>query len=262
MNRRERLLHADEPAAATLHRGRGISPFFLTCEHAGKLIPRALGTLGLDDIDRERHIAWDIGAEAVAQGLSQRLDAPLAIQTYSRLVIDCNRDPGVPTSIVELSEATEIPGNRDLDGASRSARAREIFHPFHDLVSGELDRRQARGQVNILVAVHSFTPTFHDEPRPWHIGLLYNRDGRLAKILRRLLVAEGDLFVGDNQPYSISDETDYTIPVHGEQRGIPHIEFEIRQDLIAEPAGQGAWTARLSRLLSCALEQLQDAGHV
>ncbi len=262
MNRPGRLLHPDEPAAAALYRGSGNSPFLLTCEHAGKLIPRALGTLGLDDIDRERHIAWDIGAEAVAHGLSQRLDAPLAVQTYSRLVIDCNREPGVETSIVELSEATEIPGNRELDAAAQSARAREIFHPFHDLVCGELDRRQAGGQRNVLVAVHSFTPTFHGQARPWHIGLLYNRDGRLAEILQRLLTAEGDLVVGDNQPYAISDETDYTIPVHGEQRGIPHIEFEIRQDLIAEPDGQESWAARLGRLLLLALDQLRDAGHI
>ena len=152
------LLAPDEPSPVRVERPAGASPFFLACEHAGKRIPRRLGTLGLDDHELERHIAWDIGAEAVALGLSARLDATLVSQTYSRLVIDCNRDPSVETSIVTVSEATEIPGNHGLSPAAAEARADAIFHPYQDRMVAELDSRDAAGRPSVLIDVHRFTP--------------------------------------------------------------------------------------------------------
>jgi predicted N-formylglutamate amidohydrolase len=254
------LLAADEPAPFTLAHAEGRSPFFLTCDHAGKRLPRSLGRLGLPESELERHIAWDIGAAGLSRLLADRLDAFLILQTYSRLVIDCNRAPGVPTSIVTLSEHTDIPGNQGLGPAEAAARGREIFEPYHGRIVAELDRREAAGRPTVLLAMHSFTPVFKGVARPWHVGVLYNRDPAFGRMMGELLRAEGDLVVGDNEPYAISDETDYTIPVHGEKRGLPHVEFEIRQDLIDEAAGQLAWADRLARLLPQAYGRLQHRG--
>ncbi|HSD34127.1 MAG TPA: N-formylglutamate amidohydrolase, partial [Alphaproteobacteria bacterium] len=138
----------------------------------------------------------------------------------------------------------------------RASRIAEIFEPYHRRIVAELDRRRAEGRPTVLIAMHSFTPVFKGAARPWHIGVLYNRDPGFAHILRDLLAAEGDLAVGDNEPYFISDESDYGIPVHGERRGIPHVELEIRQDLIADALGQEAWAERLSRLLPRAYDRL------
>lgn len=249
------LLAADEPPAVAVARADGGGDYFITCEHSGRAIPRRLGDLGVAQSDLTRHIAWDIGVAGVGRGLAGALDATLVTQTYSRLVIDCNRTPETPQSILTLSEGTEIPGNRDVTAAA-AARAREVFHPYHDRIATLLDRRAAAGQATILVALHSYTPVYHGATRPWHIGILYNRDDRLARVLLDLLAGAADLTVGDNQPYFVDDTTDYTIPIHGERRGIPHVEIEIRQDLIAEQAGQAEWAARLAGLFSAARDRL------
>jgi predicted N-formylglutamate amidohydrolase len=251
-----KLLAADEPAPFAIEHEGDASPFFLTCDHGGRRLPRKLGDLGLPAAEFERHIAWDIGAAAVTRLLGDALDAFAISQIYSRLVIDSNRDPSVESSIVTLSELTEIPGNRDLSPAERTARAEEILKPYHDRIVAELDRRQAAGRRTVLIAMHSFTPVFKGIARPWQIGVLYHRDARFAHALKALLEAEGDLTVGDNEPYAVGDLTDYTIPVHGERRAIPHVEIEIRQDLIAHPAGQRAWADRLARLLPEAWRRL------
>ncbi len=244
-----RLLEPDEPPVFRVEREQGASPFFLTCDHGGRRLPRRLGDLGLPASELERHIAWDIGASAVTSLLAAALDAFAIHQTYSRLAIDCNRDPSVETSIVTVSELTEIPGNRGLSAEARRMRAAEIFEPYHRRITAELETRKAGERPTVLIAMHSFTPVFKGVARPWHVGVLYNRDPRFAHALKALLEAEGDLVVGDNEPYAISDLSDYTIPVHGERRGLPHVEIEIRQDLIAETAGQRAWADRLARLL-------------
>jgi predicted N-formylglutamate amidohydrolase len=246
------LLDPDEPNPVTLDNEAGGSVFFLTCDHAGRAFPRRLGGLGLPEHETRRHIAWDIGIGGVSRELSRLLDAAVILQTYSRLVIDCNRDPKVPSSIPEISETTEIPGNLGLKEAQRAARADAIFHPYHSAISAGLDRRATAGRASALVALHSFTPVFKGVGRPWHVAVLFNRDPRLAHALAELLRAEGDLVVGENEPYRVTDLTDYTVPVHGERRGLPHVEIEIRQDLITEPAGQKEWAGRLARLLPAA----------
>jgi predicted N-formylglutamate amidohydrolase len=252
----EPLLHPDEPHPVTLDNEAGQSVFFLTCDHAGRVIPRRLGRLGLPEAETERHIAWDIGIGEVGLQLSRLLDATVILQAYSRLVIDCNRDPAVPSSIPEISETTVIPGNRDLGEAARVARVAAIFRPYHDGIAAALDRRAAAGGTSVLVALHSFTPVFKGVARPWHAAVLYNRDARLAHALFKLLSAEDGLVIGDNEPYAVTDLTDYTVPVHGERRGLPHVEIEIRQDQIADPAGQTAWAERLARLLPAAYAQM------
>ncbi len=255
-----RLLAADEPAPVTVERPDAPSVFLLACDHAGKRIPRALGDLGLSAEDRERHIAWDIGALAVARDLSARLDATLISQTYSRLVIDCNRDPSAADSIATVSETTPIPGNENLAPEDAEARVREILRPYQDAIGAALDARDRAGRRSVLVAVHSFTPVYKGVARPWHIGILYNRDPRLPHAVLARARAAGDLCVGDNEPYRVSDATDYTIPVHGEKRGIAHVEIEIRQDLVADKRGQGEWAARLEDYLTGALADIEAAG--
>jgi predicted N-formylglutamate amidohydrolase len=250
------LLLPDEPPPARVLRADGRSAFFLTADHAGRGIPRALGRLGLVESDLERHIAWDIGIAGVTERLSGALEATAVLQTYSRLVIDCNRDPGVASSIPGISEATEVPGNIGLSDGQRTARRHAIFEPYHARIRALLDARQSAGRRTVFVAMHSFTPVFKGESRAMQVGVLYNRDVRLAEIMLDLLRAEGDLTVGDNAPYAVSDVTDYGVPVHAERRGLPHVEIEIRQDLIADEAGQTAWAARFARLLRTAVERL------
>jgi predicted N-formylglutamate amidohydrolase len=242
------LLENDEPAAVTVERPVGRSPFFLTCDHAGNRIPRRLGDLGVAADELERHIAWDIGAAGVAATLSQQLDAILIKQTYSRLVIDCNRSPGVESSIPLISEHTAIPGNRDLTAAEMAARRELIFDPYHDAIDRHLQQRQGEGPL-ALVSVHSFTPVFKGSSRPWDLSLMYNRDEHLARLMEQTIAEVAQYKVGMNEPYHVDDETDYTIPVHGEKRGIPHVLIEIRQDLIETPDHQRIWGERLAHWL-------------
>ena len=253
----ESLLGTDDPAPVRVLRPAGHSEFFLTADHAGRTIPRQLGTLGLPQSELERHIACDIGIAGVTETLAQALDATAVLQAYSRLVIDCNRQPGWASSIPRISELTAIPGNEALPPAEREARRRAIFLPYHQRIAELLDRRVAAGHRTVLIAMHSFTPVFKGEIRNIDIGVLYNRDARFANLLLDLLRAEGDLAVGDNAPYAITGTSDYTVPVHGEERGLPHVEIEIRQDLIADAAGQAAWAARLARLLPLADARLR-----
>lgn len=249
-----RLLGPDEPSPVEVVRPGARSPWLLTCDHAGRLLPGALGDLGLPESELVRHIAWDIGIAAVSTRLSAILDAAMVGQRYSRLVIDCNRPPSAPTSIPRVSESTTIPGNLNLSDDDRDARVAEVFRPYHDQIEAVLNARSDRGAPTILVAMHSFTPVYKGEARRWHVGTLYGRDGRLARALFQLLSAEGELTVGDNEPYSVSDETDYGIPVHAERRGLLHVGIEIRQDLIGDEDGQAEWAERLGRLLPQAAE--------
>ncbi|HEY0179138.1 MAG TPA: N-formylglutamate amidohydrolase [Dokdonella sp.] len=250
------LLRDDDPPPFVVEREAGAaSPFVLICDHAGRRIPAALGDLGVAAADLQRHIAWDIGAAGLARALAERLDAFLITQTYSRLVIDCNRPLDAPGSIVARSEHTDIPGNRDVSVAERAARAREIFTPYHDRIAAELDRRAAAAMPTLLVSVHSFTPVYAGVARPWQFGLLY-REARVAGVLLELARAEGRWCVGDNEPYAVSDTTDYAVPVHGERRGLPHVAFEVRQDLIAEVPGQHEWAERIAGWLLRARERI------
>jgi predicted N-formylglutamate amidohydrolase len=246
------LLGADEPPPYIEFGRQGRSNFVILVDHASQRIPRRLGDLGLPPAELQRHIAWDIGALGVARRMAATLDAPLVAQNYSRLVIDSNRDPGVATSIPVLGESIEIPGNIGLSAAEVAARRAEIFDPYHDHIRSLLDERQAAGRTTLLVAQHSMTNVFKGVRREMHAAVLYNRDRRFAGLVLDALRREPGIIVGDNQPYFVSDETDYTIPRHGEARGLPHVEIEIRQDLITDEAGQEEWARRICRVLQAA----------
>ena len=242
---------SDPPAVEIVNAG-GASPFVLLCEHASNHIPGGYGDLGLAAADRTRHIAWDLGAADVARRLSALVDAPLLMTGYSRLLIDCNRPIHAPPSIPEISETTTIPGNAALSAAERDRRAELYFHPFQNAVDGHLDHRRRLGRKTVVIGIHSFTPVFKGYRRPWHAGILFRHSDVLGHGLVdsvRRGMADGHV-VEANQPYQIGDETDYTVPVHGERRGLDAVLIEIRQDLIADLPGAERWAGVLADALS------------
>ncbi|MDP9065301.1 MAG: N-formylglutamate amidohydrolase [Pseudomonadota bacterium] len=253
-----RLLAADEPPPFFEQNVEGRSNFLIAVDHAGARIPRRLHNLGIPASELKRHIAWDIGALVVARQVATALDAPLVAQNYSRLVIDCNRDPLVASSIPTKSEATEIPGNIGLSDDEIRARRAEIFEPYHNRLRALLDARRAAGRPTILVSQHSMTDAYHGVRREMHGAVLYNRDRRFAGLVLDALRREPDLIVADNEPYFVSDSTDYTIPRHGEARGLPHVEIEIRQDLVSDAAGQTDWARRITAALQAAEQILLE----
>ena len=254
-----KLLGVDEPPPVVELGREGRSNFVILVDHASARIPRRLQDLGLPVSELQRHIAWDIGALGVARRMAAALDAPLVAQNYSRLVIDCNRDPQVASSIPTIGEFVEIPGNMNLSEEEIAARRAEIFDPYHERVRALLDERLAAGRLTILVAQHSMTNIFKGVRREMHAAVLYNRDRRFAGLVLEELRRERDLVIGDNEPYFVSDETDYSIPRHGEARGLLHVEIEIRQDLIADDEGQGRWAERMYSVLRGAERALLEA---
>ena len=242
------------PAPVEVVNESGSSEIVLLCEHASNHIPAEYADLGLDAADRFRHIAWDIGAAAVARGLAARLDAPAFLSNYSRLLIDLNRPLGSPTSIPQRSESTDIAGNIGLATAERQRRAELIFAPFHDRVADHLARREQASRPTRIVAIHSFTPVFLGVERPWHAGVLYDKSCDFAEGVIRNLRRDRTLNVGSNVPYVISRDDDYAIPVHGEDRGLEAILVEIRQDLVSSATRIDEWIDRLGDALAAQLD--------
>lgn len=236
------------PPPVTLLNAGGASPFVLLCEHASNHIPPEYQALGLPAAELERHIAHDIGAAALARRLSARLDAPLFLAGYSRLLIDLNRPWAAPSSIPEISEATVIPGNTGIDEAERARRQAAWFMPFHDSVAAFLDARPG----SVVIGVHSFTPVYLGETRPWHAGILYGQAERFGTALVRALTDDPTLVIGANEPYRIELEYDYTVPVHGDARGRDAVLLEVRQDLLGDAAGCEGWARRLAAALAAA----------
>ncbi len=243
------LLGPDDPAPFSVVNPRGRTDLLLFCDHAGRAFPATLGTLGLGPRELDQHIAWDIGIAGLGRRLSAALDAPLFLTAYSRLVIDCNRHLDDPTSIPQESDRTPIPGNRGLAPAERRQRQAEIFAPYHAALGALIQQRLDDGHVPVIVSLHSFTPVMNGFQRPWHVGVLWNRDPRLAVPLMQRLAQEPDLVVGDNEPYSGRDGHGYSIKAHAEALGLAHGLLEIRQDLIADEAGQDRWAGILHRVL-------------
>ncbi|MGE0665538.1 MAG: N-formylglutamate amidohydrolase [Sphingomonadales bacterium] len=237
------LLEPGEPAAVEVVNPEGKSAAFLICDHASNRVPRKLGTLGLSAAERDDHIAWDPGAAYMARHLSALLDAPLVLSGYSRLVIDCNR----PLESRQLTAATSggmtVPGNAAVSAQDRQARIEELHRPYHDMIETMLEARADR--PTLLLSIHSFTPQLDDGPRPWRIAVAYGTDDRLARLLIPALREDGTV-VGDNQPYAVTPATDYSIPVHGERRAIPHVLVETRQDGIRTRDGAERWAEKLA----------------
>jgi len=251
------LLGEREPSPWTLENPDGASELVLVCEHAGALLPAALGTLGLAAEHLRRHFMWDIGALDLARALSRHFDAPLAHQRYSRMICDCNRHPHGETFIPTHGEGVPVAGNHDLSAEERRRRRVAIWQPFQDELARLIDAREASARPTVLVSIHSFTPVFFGVSRPWHVGVLVDRDPVFSHALHAsLLGALDQRIVGLNEPYVMGNGVDYTIPVHAEERGLPCAEIEIRNDLIGDASGVEHWCRVLVPAFEEALEAL------
>ena len=244
------LLTPDDPAPFRIVAPEAPAAVLVVCDHAANAVPRRLEALGLPAAELGRHIGLDLGAEAVARGLAARLDAQAILASFSRLVIDANRSLDDPSAIAAISDGTVVPGNAGLDARARAARAEAIYWPYHRAIAAALDGFAARGVIPALLSVHSFTPRLAGVARPWHIGVLWDRDPRLPVPLLAALRRRSALVVGDNEPYSAREPTDFTIPHHAEARGLPHVTLEIRQDEIDSEQGAERYAEMIARALA------------
>jgi predicted N-formylglutamate amidohydrolase len=250
--------HAD---AVLIENPRGVCPLVLACDHASNHVPSRFAGLGLSASDLVRHIAWDPGALGVARAISARLDATLVAAGRSRLIIDCNRDPGDADSIPSLSETTEIPGNRALSADERRRRIAEVYKPFHSALASALSAKTSKGPTS-LVSIHSFTPIYRSVERPWSVGVLFDADQRLSRPIIERLSARPGLNVGVNQPYSPGDGVYHTLHKHGQSRGRPTAMIEIRNDLIATPEDERGWGEHLADILAEILPRMNTGAGV
>ncbi|HEX9701477.1 MAG TPA: N-formylglutamate amidohydrolase [Rhodospirillales bacterium] len=241
------LIGPGDPRAFEIVNPTGRTPLQLVCDHASRRVPATLGDLGLAEAHFHRHIAYDIGAADVTRALADALDAPAVLAGYSRLVIDVNRPPGHPECIPEISDATVIPGNQGLNEAVQRRRVTELFEPYHDAIHEAIATLWRRSRPPALFSVHSFSPRFGSEARPWDVGVLWNRDPRIAQPLMEKLSARG-LSVGDNLPYS-GRKLAYTINMHGGASGLANCVVEINQDQVADQAGVERWTGILAEVM-------------
>lgn len=248
------LLAADEAPAFERVIGNRSRPVMIVCDHASNRVPRSLGGLGLPDAHFEDHIAWDIGAAAVTRRLLEWFDASGVLASYSRLVVDLNRALVDASAFPQLSDGMVVPANIGLTDRAKARRAEALYHPYHNAVSELVASSSSLRQTPVFISVHSFTPRQHGMERPWHIGVLWDKDPRLPLALLQGLRAGRDLVVADNEPYSGRHSADYTIDHHAEPLGIAHASVEIRQDLIREEVGQERIAARLAEVLRPALE--------
>jgi predicted N-formylglutamate amidohydrolase len=231
----------DPPAFASFNTA-GRAPALIVCDHASRAIPSALGCLGLPAAALERHIAWDIGAADLARSLARYLDAPAVLAGFSRLVIDCNRRLDDATLILAESDGQTIPGNVGIDARARAERVRSCHAPYHEAIDRHLEPFERRGIVPAFISVHSFTPVMNGTRRPWHVGVLWDEDPRMAVPMLASLGARPDICVGDNLPYSGRHPADYTVDRHAESTGLPHLCLELRQDLLLDARGVERWT--------------------
>ncbi|MFO1407156.1 MAG: N-formylglutamate amidohydrolase [Steroidobacteraceae bacterium] len=253
------LIGPDDPAPFVLLNEHGTAPAVVVCDHASRAFPRSMGRLGLAEVDAWRHIAWDIGAGELARGLSAALDAPAVLAGYSRLVVDCNRAPADPEAFRTASDGTAVPGNVGLGDEEKRTRLGTFHDPYHGAIEALLGGLRARGVTPLLVSVHSYTPVMDGVARPWHAGVLYDRDEASARaVLEGLRAVEG-LVVGDNEPYSGRHPGDYTVDHHAESAGLPSVCIEVRQDLLESPAGVERWVRLLARVIGARVDA-QRAG--
>lgn len=240
-------------AAVELFNAEARAPVLLLCDHAGRQLPDWLGDLGLPAHERERHIGWDIGAADLTYALAQRLDAAAVLCHVSRLVVDPNREPGTPSSMPEVSDGTTVPGNRQLEPEEVGRRLELSFIPYHRTIARQIARLRRRVGVPVIVSIHSFAPEMGGFARPWHVGVLWTDDDRLARPVIAALREDASLSVGDNQPYTGWFPVAYSIPFHAGRTGLPHVTFEVRQDLIETPEGAARWAERIAGALEAPL---------
>ena len=251
------LIGRDDPPPFVVLHEHGTAPALVICDHASRAFPRGMGRLGLEELATWQHIAWDIGAGELARGLANALDAPAVLAGYSRLVVDCNRHPDDPQAFRTESDGWPIPGNAGLSEFERRTRLACFFDPYHEAIAAMLAGFHRRGEVPLVVSVHTFTPVMGGVARPWHVGVLWDKDEPSARRLLEGLRREEGLVVGDNEPYSGKHPSDFSVEHHAERAGLPHVCIEVRQDTLESPAGVERWVRCLSRLLR---EIINDPG--
>jgi len=244
------LIGRDDPPPFVILHEHGAAPGLVICDHASRAFPRGMKRLGLPELPSWQHIAWDIGAGELARGLANALDAPAVLAGYSRLIVDCNRKPEDPEAFRLASDGWVVPGNASLGELERRTRLACFFDPYHEAIAAMLAGFRRRNVVPMVISVHTFTPEMAGTVRPWHIGVLWDKDESSARRLIAGLRRVEGLVVGDNQPYSGKHPSDYTIDHHAEQAGLPHVCIEVRQDTLESPAGVERWVRLLGRLLS------------
>ena len=242
-------LDAAEPKPVRILRPDAERPLLLIADHAGKAIPQDMNHLGLTEADLSRHIAWDPGAAAVASGLSQRWQVTAVLAQYSRLIVDPNRPLGASAAMPAISDGTVVPANQTISADERSRRADLFYFPYHTAIDHEIARLRRAGSGPIILSIHSFTPVYGDEERPWHVGVMSAADRRLGERLLTVLSAQGDLIVGDNQPYS-GVNLGYTLRLHGGSQGLANAQIEIRQDLLTNDKDIEDWINILDEAIS------------
>ena len=244
------LLSSEELPAATVLNKSSDAPILFVCDHSSNRVPNSLSKLGLSSEQLQQHIAWDRGTAELAQALNERLAYRMVMCNYSRLVIDCNRQQSDETLVCVTSDQIPIPGNQNLSAQQHDARVKHIYQPYHQAISQELDDLQTIHQAPAIISLHSFTPQLRgQEKRPWHVGLLWDKDQRLAEHFIEYFAAFDDLCVGENLPYSGKDVADYTIDHHGEDRGIACLSIEVRQDLLADTQGVSIWAEHIANVV-------------
>ncbi|MBA3563123.1 MAG: N-formylglutamate amidohydrolase [Gammaproteobacteria bacterium] len=247
------LIGPQDPPPFELLNPHGEARALLVCDHASRAIPAGMNRLGLDELALERHIACDIGAGDLARGLAARLDAPAVLAGYSRLIVDCNRDLADPTAFPAVSDGERVPANAGLSPEGKALRAQCFYWPYHHAIAQALTRFRERDRVPAFISIHSFTPFFHQDDRPWHVGILWDQDPRMPVALMERLRKESGLRVGDNEPYSGRLPADYTVDHHAESARLPNVSIEVRQDLVETPEGVGEWVDRLGEALAAIL---------
>jgi predicted N-formylglutamate amidohydrolase len=243
------LIGRDDPPPFVVLHEHGVAPALVVCDHASRAFPKRMARLGLPELAGWQHIAWDIGAGELARGLSHALDAPAVLAGYSRLIVDCNRQPDDIEAFRRHSDGWEIPGNAALTELDRRMRLACFFDPYHEAIAAMLADFRRRDVVPMMISVHTFTPEMAGHLRPWQVGVLWDKDEASARRLIEGLRAIEGLDVGDNEPYSGKHPADYTIDHHAEPAGLPHVCIEVRQDMLESPAGIERWVRLLSRLL-------------
>ena len=243
------LLAPDEPGPYEVINPEGAAPVLLLCDHATNFVPRALKSLGLDEAQRARHIAWDIGVADITRDLARRLDAPAVPTRFSRLIADPNRHLDDPTLVPQIGDGAIIPGNRALTPEQRERRIETFYHPYHEAIDRKLSEMIHRGPGPAVVSMHSFTPVMKGSERPWQIGILWNQDPRLPHPVMDTLRARG-VVVGDNEPYSGRGGHGYSMQSHADSKDLPNVLIELRQDLIDTHHGAAEWAALIGDVLS------------
>lgn len=253
--RRYPLIGPGDPPPWMSYNDHGKAPVLLVADHASPYFPAAMNQLGLADWVIERHVAWDIGSDNLVRYLADELDARAVLAGFSRLIVDPNRRLDDPSAFTPISDGIAIPGNLELDEQDKALRVASFYQPYHDAIAGRLADFEARGVVPAFISIHTCTPVFDRVVRPWHVGVMWDQDPRIAVPLMERLRAMDGICIGDNEPYSGRHPHDFTIDHHAEPAGLPHVGIEVRQDLVAADDGARQWAGVLARALRGILDQ-------